>query len=97
MKFVMLECDVMRANRKSTDVMIEVFPVILCHESEKREKSPSEGVEAGVAVVGVSSGLQTFKTIRTFAVENRNKRLLAASVCYCVQEMSLLFIMGCPE
>lgn len=62
---VTLECEC----RKGTDVMIEVLPVVLCHESEEREKSPSEGVEAGVAVVRVSSGLQTFKTIRTFAAE----------------------------
>ncbi len=75
---VMLECEC----RQCTDVMIEVLPVILCHESEEREKSPSEGVEAGVAVVRVSSGLQTFETIRTFAAETGRSGLLLCSDVY---------------
>lgn len=52
--------------------MIKVFPVILSHQSEEREKSPAERVKARVAVVWVPARLHTFKTIRTFPADERN-------------------------
>ena len=37
------------------DGLVEVLPVVLRHEAEGREEGPAEGVEAGVAVVGVGA------------------------------------------
>lgn len=44
-------------------LVVEIFPVILCHQAKQGQKSPPKGVEAGVAVVGVPSRLQTVKPI----------------------------------
>ena len=37
------------------DGLVEVLPVVLRHEAEGGEEGPAEGVEAGVAVVGVGA------------------------------------------
>lgn len=42
----------------------EVLPVVLGHEAEESQKGPAERVVAGVAVVGVPSGLDTLITLR---------------------------------
>lgn len=49
----------------STDLLVEVLPVVLGHESEQREERPAEGVEAGVAVVWITTRLHTYKTLWT--------------------------------
>lgn len=49
----------------ATDLLVEVFPVVLRHESEQREERPAEGVEAGVAVVGIASRFDTSEALWT--------------------------------
>ena len=43
--------------------MVEVFPVVLCHQAEQRQEGPPEAVEAGVAVVWIPSCLQTVEPV----------------------------------
>lgn len=33
----------------------QFFPVVLCHETEKGQKSPAKGIKTGVAIVWISS------------------------------------------
>lgn len=42
----------------------EVLPIVLCHEAEESQEGPAEGVIAGVAIVGVPSGLDALITLR---------------------------------
>ena len=44
--------------------MVEVLPVVLCHEPEEGEEGPAEGVKTGVAIVWVPPRLQTVKAVR---------------------------------
>lgn len=53
-------------------LMKEFFPAVLCHESEKRQKCPAEAVEAGVAVVWVSSDFEAVESVRTLPVERKH-------------------------
>ena len=46
-----------KTNERSANQLEDVFPVILRHESEEGEEGPAEGVEVGVAIVGVGSSL----------------------------------------
>lgn len=50
-------------------LVVEILPVVLCHQAKQGEKGPPEGVEAGVAVVGVPSRLQTVKPIWTLSAK----------------------------
>ena len=51
------------------DQLKEVLPVVLGHEPEESEEGPAEGVEAGVAVVGVPPRLHTLVALRTLPVD----------------------------
>lgn len=44
-------------NCVDTDLTVQVFPEVLCHEPEEGEKCPAEGVKAGVAIVRITSYL----------------------------------------
>lgn len=54
---------------EDTDLTVQVFPVVLCHEPEERQKCPAKGVKAGVAIVRITRCFHTVKTIWTFPVE----------------------------
>ena len=41
------------------NLLVEVLPVVLGHESEEREEGPAEGVEAGVAVIWIPTRFHT--------------------------------------
>jgi len=47
------------------NLLVEVFPVVLGHESEQGEEGPAEGVEARVAVVWIAARFDTFKALWT--------------------------------
>lgn len=54
--------------------MIEVFPVVLCHQSEEGQESPAESVKTRVAVIWVPTHFQTLESIRALSVlENKTK------------------------
>lgn len=48
-------------------LMVEVFPVVLCHQAKQGQEGPPKGVEAGVAVVWVPPRLQAVKPIWTLS------------------------------
>lgn len=48
-----------------TNLLVEVFPVVLRHESEKGEEGPTEGVEACVSVVWITASFETYKALWT--------------------------------
>lgn len=48
-----------------TDLLVEVFPEVLRHESEKGEEGPAEGVEACVAIVWITARFQTHEALWT--------------------------------
>lgn len=49
----------------SANLLVKIFPEVLRHESEQREKSPAEGVKAGVAVVWITTCFQTYEALWT--------------------------------
>lgn len=54
--------------------LVEQFlPVVLCHETEKCQKSPAEGIETGVAIVWISPYFQAVKSIWTLPVTHSLK------------------------
>lgn len=49
--------------------LVEQFlPVVLCHETEKSQKSPAKGIKTGVAIVWISSYFQAVESIWTLPV-----------------------------
>lgn len=48
--------------------MVQSLPAVLCHQAEQGQEGPAEGVEAGVAIVGVATRLQALEAIRTLPV-----------------------------
>lgn len=52
-------------------LLIEIFPIILCHESEQREEGPPKGVEAGVVIVGVLSHPDAREALGTLPATTR--------------------------
>lgn len=54
--------------KRSTNLLVEVFPVVLSHESEQREERPAEGVKTGVAVVGITATFDTYVALWTESV-----------------------------
>lgn len=56
-----------------TDLLVQVFPEVLGHESEQGEEGPAEGVEAGVAIVWITTRFDTYKTLWTEPVGHRYK------------------------
>lgn len=49
----------------ATDLLVEILPEVLSHESEERQERPAEGVEAGVSVIGVPAGFLAGESLRT--------------------------------
>lgn len=49
----------------STNLLVEVFPVVLRHESEQGEECPAEAVEAGVAIVWIAATFDAYKALWT--------------------------------
>lgn len=54
-------------------LVVEIFPVVLRHQAKQGQKGPPKGVEAGVAVIGVPSRLQTVKPIRALSVTQTHR------------------------
>lgn len=76
--------------------MVEVFPVVLCHQTKQGQKGPPKGVEAGVAIVGVSSCLQTDKPVRTLPAaptQKHNVTLKAVSLIISRHFYILIFFV----
>lgn len=61
-------------------LVVEIFPVVLRHQAKQGQKGPPKGVEAGVAVVGVPSRLQTVKPIRALSVTQTHRHQALYSV-----------------
>ncbi len=51
--------------QSSTNLLVEVFPEVLGHESEQGEERPTEGVEASVAVVWITTSFDTWEALWT--------------------------------
>jgi len=52
-----------------THQLIEVFPIVLSHETERTQQRPTEVVEVRVAVVRVFTRPQTLAVFRTFTIQ----------------------------
>lgn len=53
---------------------VQIFPEVLCHESEKRKKGPTEAVKACVAIVWVPSGFHAREALWTSSVRVSNRK-----------------------
>lgn len=49
----------------STNLLIKVFPEVLSHESEKRQKGPAESVKACVSIVWITASFDTYEALWT--------------------------------
>lgn len=72
--------------------MVEVFPVVLCHQTKQGQKGPPKGVKAGVAIVGVSSCLQTDKPVRTLSAAQTQKHNVTLKSCFTYYQQKFLHI-----
>lgn len=57
-----------------TNLLVKVFPEILCHESEQGEEGPAEGVKAGVAIVWITTCFDTCEALRTESVRKKGSK-----------------------
>lgn len=55
----------------STNLLVEVFPEVLGHESEEGEERPAEGVKAGVVVVWITTSFDAYEALRTEPVRTQ--------------------------
>lgn len=56
-------------------LMIEVFPVVLCHKSEESQEGPAKSVKTCVAIVWVPTRFQTLKPIRALSALRKQQRI----------------------
>lgn len=52
---------------------VEIFPEVLCHESEERQEGPAEAVEAGVSVVWIPPSFHACVALRAAAGKRKRQ------------------------
>lgn len=72
-----------------TNLLVEVFPKVLGHESEQREECPAERVKAGVAIVWITASFDTNETLWTESVNTHRCQETQAYFCYLMFVLTL--------
>lgn len=80
-----------------TNLLVEVFPIVLSHESEQREERPAERVEAGVAIVWITASFHTNETLWTESVNTQRCQETQAYLCYLMFVLTLFKKSGCKN
>ena len=62
-------------------LLVEAFPGILCHEAKQWEKSPSEGIKAGIVKIWVVRCLKAEVTFRAVAAAGTDKAVNHTDFC----------------
>lgn len=70
---------IFESNKTISHLLIETFPIILCHKTEQGEKGPAKSIKACVTMVRIFPGFQTYVSLRARA-EKHERQYIECSI-----------------